>query len=374
MSLSRQTPVGNEPAPKSAGEANGRPNEGNGDPACLPRIPLINAATPLDLLEHAAHLTDILAEGHRHYGRTLLSIGDRVSRAWLDRCDTPYKADVLAVAERLNVPGAVLLNLSYEWSCTTGVAPDPSRQGNRMLRTLDWPMPGLGRNIVVARHEARPGPYYNVTWPGFVGVLTAMAPGRFSAAINQPPMRRMTPLMPVDWMISRAGLWRNRAAPPSHVLRRMFEACRTYGEAKRLLTGTPLCLPAFFSLSGTAPGEGCTIERTEITAFVHDSPASIANHWIGIDRRGHDRGDDSPGRRALMDRLRDGPGDDFAWLIPPIRNRKTRLAVVANAARGLLTVQGWEADGPATDVFRLGALRPGGRGQTKEGPRPAVPA
>ena len=43
----------------------------------------------------------------------------------------------------------------------------------------------------------------------------------------------------------------------------------------------------------------------------------------------------------------------FSWLVPPIVNACTRLAVAANAAAGGLEVQGWEADGPATAVLRL---------------------
>ena len=37
-----------------------------------------------------------------------------------------------------------------------------------------------------------------------------------------------------------------------------------------------------------------------------------------------------------------------------ILNETTRLAVVANAKLGMLIVQGWEADGAATRIFRYG--------------------
>ena len=79
-----------------------------------------------------------------------------------------------------------------------------------MLRTLDWPLRGLGRNVVVATIEGAAGIYKNVTWPGFVGVATAMAPGRFSGAINQPPMRKWSPSCWLDWGINRCRLWRRR--------------------------------------------------------------------------------------------------------------------------------------------------------------------
>ena len=59
------------------------------------------------------------------------------------------------------------------------------------VRTLDWPFKGLGRHIAVARMRgAGGGDFFSVTWPGYVGALTAMAPGRFAACINQAPMWR----------------------------------------------------------------------------------------------------------------------------------------------------------------------------------------
>ena len=36
------------------------------------------------------------------------------------------------------------------------------------------------------------GDFFSVTWPGYVGALTAMAPRRFAACVNQAPMRRRT--------------------------------------------------------------------------------------------------------------------------------------------------------------------------------------
>lgn len=300
-------------------------------------------------------LATIISIARRHYGRIALRMGDSATRQWLTRNRNPYAGEIAEVARRVAVPGAYLLNLSYEWSCTTGTAPDPRRGGNRMLRTLDWPLAGLGRNVVVARQDGGAGPYFTMTWPGFVGVLTAMAPGRFSAAINQPPMRKTTRSCWFDWAINRTGVWRHSALPPSHLLRRVFDRCRTYAEAKAALTGEDLCLPAFFILSGVAPDEGCVIERLERRAAVHDGPAAIANHWLSFREPGRDRGTDSSGRLAMMRSVLEAgtANDEFAWVAPPILNDTTRLAVVANASAGTLRVQGWESDGPATRVFSV---------------------
>ena len=137
-------------------------------------------------------LNELIAQAGAAMANFLLSLGDRAAWRWLERTGNPYRQEIDGVRRRLGRPGAVMLNMSYEWSCSAGVGADPAGVGNRLLRTLDWPLPGLGRALVVARQQGAAGGYYNVTWPGYVGVLTAMAPGRFSAAINQPPLRRFT--------------------------------------------------------------------------------------------------------------------------------------------------------------------------------------
>lgn len=322
----------------------------------LPKIPLhdLGRAGPVALMDRFPELlATIVAESRKHYGGLTLRVGDQASWQWLTRNGNPYRDEIAAVAARSPVPGAFLLNLSYEWSCTAGVGPDPEGKGTRMLRTLDWPLKGLGQSVVVARHETDAGEYYNVTWPGFVGVLTAMAPGRFAAAINQPPARRVSGRLWFDWLIHRRGVWRQSALPPSHLLRRVFDECRTYAEAKALLVETPLCIPAFFALAGS-DGDGCVVERHERQAFVHEAPVSISNHWLHLPMTAHyDRGTDTLGRRQAMEGWRETAANDFTWVVPPILNHRTRVAAVINAKRRHLLVQGWEAYRPVTVCFSL---------------------
>ena len=154
----------------------------------LPAIPLIETGGegPVGLAtREPARLRDIVRHGAKKYRFGILPIGDRLSEYWLGRNRNPYLEELHAVADLApGQNGIYMLNLSYEWSCTVAVGRDPSGAGNRMLRTLDWPLDGLGRDVVVARFEGTEGRYDAVTWPGFVGIATAMAPGRFSAAIN----------------------------------------------------------------------------------------------------------------------------------------------------------------------------------------------
>jgi hypothetical protein len=319
-------------------------------------IPLVDLGTagPIKLLAlERARAEDLIAVGRRTYTRIALRLGDSISRKWLERGANPYRAQILAVADALGEPGAVMLNLSFEWACTTGTAPSPDGTGNRMLRVLDWRLEGLGRNLVVAREEAPAGAFYNATWPGAIGVLTAMAPGRFSAAINQAPMRQHGLTLLGDWAVNRARLWHSTALPPAHLLRRVFETASGYKQAKCMLAETPLCLPVLFILSGTRPEEGCVIERTEFEAVVHEGAQACANDWRSPELSGRARGRDNAERRARMEAIQAGPAGGFAWVKPPILNRFTRVAVEANAARGTLRVLGYEREAPATAEFSL---------------------
>lgn len=322
----------------------------------LPAIPLVELgdASPVALIDaEPERAADVLAVGRREYGGFLFGSGDRLSRRWLERCDNPYLGELDEVAARFGERGAYLLNLSYEWFCTTATGPDPTGRGSRMLRTLDWDLEGLGRNVVVAHQSGPAGRYYNVTWPGFVGVATAMAPGRFSAALNQAPLQGGGHSLVLDWLANRLGVWRSRGLPPVHLLRRVFDECRSYDDARTMLCEEPVCLPVFFILSGVGADEGCVIERYGSRSIVHDAPECVANHWLTPGLRGAPRGVESHKRRTLMDRLYQTTGGDFSWVVPPILNDATRLAVTANAAVGHLSVQGWEARNPATAVFSV---------------------
>lgn len=319
-------------------------------------IPLVDLGTagPVRLLAlERARAEDLIAVGRRSYTGVALRLGDSISRKWLERGANPYRAQIFAVADALGKPGAVMLNLSFEWACTTGTAPSPDGIGNRMLRVLDWRLEGLGRNLIVTREDAPAGVFYNATWPGAIGVLTAMAPGRFSAAINQAPMRQHGLTLLGDWAVNRARLWQSTALPPAHLLRQVFETASSYAEAKRMLAETPLCLPVLFTLSGTRPEEGCVIERSEFETVVHEGAQACANDWRSAKLSGRARGRDNVERRARMEAILAGPVGSFAWVKPPILNRFTRVAVEANAAQAALHVLGYERETPATAEFSL---------------------
>ena len=330
------------------------------EPITIPLIEL-DERGPIALLDVAGERGEALRTiGERAYTSLGLRLGDAIGRAWLRRAGNPYRREIEAVASRLGGPGGVALNLSYEFACTGQAGPDPCGRGARLLRVLDWRLPGLGAHVVVAQSRCTAGTYYNVTWPGSVGVLTAMAPGRFSAAIHQAPMRRHGLTKPVDELVNRVAVWRSSGLPPSHLLRQVFETCPDYAAARRKLIDTRLALPAIFLLAGTEPGQACLIERLENRAAVQDGPGSWANDWrtrdfeTGDSGRGWSpRGHDNPGRRDSLHTVHGVHFDGFGWINPPVLNPDTRLAVRMNAATAELAVLGIEEERPATREFSL---------------------
>ena len=319
----------------------------------LPAIPVIDARCggPL-VVAHAAEprMRDLFRHSRRTLTPPVLAVMDAVSRRWLDRVRNPYLGELDEIGSLLGKSGAYALNTSYEWACTSGVGDDP-RGGIRLLRVLDWRLGGLGRNVVVALQRGPAGDFWNISWPGYVGTVTAMAPGRFAVAINQPPRLSWGATPPVDWAIGRARVWRSVALPPSHLLRQVCETCATYAHAKRLLSEAPLCLPALFIVAGATPDEGCVIERTPGAAAIREMPAAAANHWVGMKLRGRARGHQSPERQAQMDR--NLAGDAETLFSAPIINRDTQLIAQMNPHSGRLSLQGWEHGLPATAELAL---------------------
>lgn len=289
-----------------------------------------------------------------------LPIGDAISKKWLEKSDNPYRHEIEAYDRIAKIEGLQALNLCYEWGCTSGAY---DKDGSVTLsRVLDWPFPALGETMVVAQQSGVAGDFYNVTWPGMCGIYNAMAPGRFAAAINQAPMRRYRLDIVTDWLRNRVKAYRSNALPPSHLLRKAFENAVSYEEARHMLASEPVALPVIYILSGTKPGEGCVIERLENEAAIREisdgGSVCAANHfesWFnGIGSGWLPRALESNNRvrygRGLDRQLLD---ETFSWFQSPVANKLSRLALVADAGRGTLSVMGTDGVRPVTQAFRL---------------------
>jgi hypothetical protein len=277
---------------------------------------------------------------------------DRVSRAWLLRHNNAHLAEIDAIAGRLNRAGTYFFSVNYEWGCTCRVAPAPNGQSARLIRVLDWRTHGLGRHIMAARVKAPAGEFVTMTWPGYTGVMQALAPGRFAVAVNQAPMRALGGgVLALDWAANRARVWRQPHATAAHVVRGVVETARDYAEARQRLIETPITAPVIFSLAGLGPRETCVIERQETVAHVIEGSGVAANNWQTPGWHGRPRGNDSHGRAAGMRGIAPTFDATFPWLQAPILNDRTRLVMVMDASAGRFIAQGYEAGQPVTAVL-----------------------
>ena len=158
--------------------------------------------------------------------RGMLPLADGLAQRWLRRSASPYVAEIEAIDRQLRLPGIWFLNGSYQWGCTTLAREEGGTPW--LARTLDWPFPGLGRHVDVVRMRGPAGEFFNVTWAGYVGVLSALAPGRFAGAINQAPLKRRTRhpwLRPADIGFNAVRTWaRVRHIPPDQLMRQVRSA------------------------------------------------------------------------------------------------------------------------------------------------------
>jgi hypothetical protein len=286
-------------------------------------------------------------------------LADQVSRRWLERQANPYRDEIAHIAERLSRRGAYFFNIFYEWACSTSAAPDPCGNGARLIRVLDWGLTGIGRYVVVARHETAQGPFYNVTWPGFVGVLTAMAPGRFAIAINQALRIQILGPRWIDEALSRTRLLRLAdATPAAHLLRHVCEEAGDYESAVRMLMDRSilLAMPAIFSLSGSERTQCCIVEAITRDRRLHRGvetdkfTVGAANDWLSPDLEGAPRPhalewermtprENNRVRRKAICALQGGAFAGTSDLAPPVLNGHTVLVAAANAATGTLLVE-----------------------------------
>lgn len=339
---------------------------------------------PTDCLAPALPVVDIRDGGPPHHARqsaskaralrdaclaifpppvlSALPVLDWAAQRWLKRSRSPYVLEIARIAEILDFSGVWLLNASYQWACTSLAR---EQDGVPWLaRTLDWPFRGLGRHAEVARMRGTGGDFFSITWPGYVGTLTAMAPYRFAACINQAPMRRLTShhwLRPFDFAFNTFAGWSCAGGmPPDQLLRRTFEVCDGYVAARRMLETTPVARPAIFTLVGCAGDESCVIERTETGFLTREADTSAANDWvperpgwegrIGTRRFLTSSFAEAAGfSRARRETLAGFSGSlaerGFDWVLPPVLNPYTRLAAAMCPARGILRAIGYDVTG-----------------------------
>ena len=286
----------------------------------------------------------MLDEGSGRIPMLAMKIADAVSRRWLERSDYPYLSEIEYISARIADPGPTFLSSAMDGGARRGQDPSLDGRSSRLVRVLDWPDRGLGRHVIAARVNCDMGAWLTLTWPGYTGVLQALAPDRFAAAINQAPMAQPVGVYLLDWLVNRSRVWKQPHLTPAHLLRQVFEGARDFAEAKAMLSETPIALPVIYILAGIEPDEACVIERLPDRAHMVNGTVCAANAWQAPGWFGRSRGRDNPGRIALMRTAEHSVDGEFEWLRPPILNRRTRLVFIADASRGSVVAQGYEAE------------------------------
>lgn len=188
-----------------------------------------------------------------------------------------YHDEIKSWAKAIDVPvGTVtLLNCAYELShlrvpkffgCTAGICKIDGL-GMIHVRTLDWPIAGMGEATRIFRFRRGSREAVAVSFPGQVGVLSGMVPGAYSVTINWAP--------PGGFPTFEFG--------PTFLLRDVLENCDTYADAVNRLCVTRLSTSVFFTVCGTKDGQACVIERSPTDAVVRPfdgGPLVQANHHL----------------------------------------------------------------------------------------------
>jgi len=213
---------------------------------------------------------------------------------------------------------------AYTW-CSS--AAKWTSRGMVHARNMDWPLNILkGRTMELNFHGATAGSFTSITFPGYTGILTGIAPERFSASIN---------MMCEDYGVSLRG------KPVSFLLREMFEQCEDYDEAVEFLEGSDVFAPALIHLVGIDEGENAVVGvmPKEYENFTYEDDGSglcITNHIPDSDFDDEEYDVDSVERLDFLnEEIENVKSMDAAHrMMRKIRNEDTKHTVTMCASTG----------------------------------------
>jgi acid ceramidase len=193
-----------------------------------------------------------------------------------------HRTEIASIAQIVGRPEAevLLANLYYEafrqlMGCTAFACDGPD--GPIHARNLDWwtddQMLARLTCVVRTRGGAAVGPYQVVSWPGFIGALSGLAPGRFAISLNAVISKERPSL----------------AAPIVLLIRQALETCADFGEAVSLLERSPIAADCLLLITGTQMGEMAVIERTSTRAAIRGPErgfVAVTNDYKSLDAAG----------------------------------------------------------------------------------------
>jgi hypothetical protein len=228
--------------------------------------------------------------------------------------------------------------IEESFGCTAMAFNLDGNRGVAHVRNLDWDLKGCGPKSVIIHYKGEEGPFTAPSWPGFVGVLSGVAPGRFSATINMAPQ------------VSMPGTqW-----PVTFALRIAFEECGTFDEAVKYLTRVKLAASTLFMVVGTKKDQAVVIEHTGSKArcrWMEDGVLVVTNHYVYAGFTEHNKDDeDSEDRLTFAEEAaRRGARLPLSKMLPllgrsPVLWERTRQRMAFVPKSGEFLVHYWDRD------------------------------
>ena len=163
-------------------------------------------------------------------------------------------AELGGLAKVLEMPfeDVLLGNLYYDalkhlWGCTAFAVDAPG--GPIHGRNLDWHSDsGALKSASVQFRFLAQGieQYRTVGWPGYLGCLSGVAPGRFAITLNTVCSNDEAELF----------------TPISFLIRRTLASAPTFDDALLILSETPVASDSLLLISGVEPGQMAVVERS----------------------------------------------------------------------------------------------------------------
>lgn len=203
--------------------------------------------------------------------------------------DTEYRREVRAWSDALGVPFADVLSAQFvyelshagEWlghrlgrlrkllpnGCTAGMI-WADGYGPMHVRSMDWPIPEIGPATRLFRFVEGPHEFTTVGMLGYVGVISGIVKGAYSATMNWAPPTGLPGF----------------AKPAAFLLREAFREAK-FWDAVRVLETTPLATNVMYAICGAQQGACRVIERTRDRAAIRNGgmpekwPVCVANHF-----------------------------------------------------------------------------------------------
>ncbi|PAA81828.1 hypothetical protein BOX15_Mlig012925g5, partial [Macrostomum lignano] len=203
----------------------------------------------------------------------------------------PFRDEIVGIANMTGIPlGEVTLyNIFYEiFTVCTSIVAEDQKGVLYHARNLDfglflgwdlanstWLITEYLRPAIVNIRFKKSGQtvFMSTNFAGYVGILTALKPGRFSLTMNERFNADGGYIGVIEWILGkRDAVWMG------FLTRSVMETADSYAQAKQMLTGTKMLAPAYFILGGNSTMQGCIITRSRDAAIDVWERSAAANH------------------------------------------------------------------------------------------------